>query len=427
MKHDIVSIRQWLTQQRLPCYKLTQTDTASYEMFFVKGKLETVRRTDTRDLSLTVYVDHDQTTGSSTVQLYPSATEQELAEAVARAHARALLVFDEPYTQPVGGCEVYTDDGPLVGMDPVALAADIADVIASAPAPDATAVNALEIFVKDVATRVCNSCGVDKTQTKRTASFEYIPTCDGEGLSVELYQFDTIASLDKEALRDAVSAHMADVAARVKAVTPTEHPACAVLLPSHELRSLVRALTYDLSYGAAYNHSNLYQIGDDIQAGAVGDRLTVKACAQVPHSPAGAHFDADGTTLADRTLLREGVCVGRFGAHRMAQYLGEEATGQLPCVDVAAGTASQEQLRAQEYLQIVSMSGLQVDLFNDYIGGEVRLAYHVKGAQRIPVTGISISGKLREVLRTLRLSADCVTDGNYHGPAVARLDGMQIY
>ena len=73
------------------------------------------------------------------------------------------------------------------------------------------------------------------------------------------------------------------------------------------------------------------------------------------------------------------------------------------------------------------MSGLQVDFFNDYIGGEVRLAYYHDGEKLIPVTGISITGSLKQVLSSIRLSCETAADDGYTGPAKAILQDMKIF
>jgi PmbA protein len=79
------------------------------------------------------------------------------------------------------------------------------------------------------------------------------------------------------------------------------------------------------------------------------------------------------------------------------------------------------------YLEVVSMSGLQVDFYNDYIGGEVRLAYYHDGAKTIPVTGVSISGKLSQVLENIRFSSEMAVHGGYFCPAKAALQNMTIF
>ena len=73
------------------------------------------------------------------------------------------------------------------------------------------------------------------------------------------------------------------------------------------------------------------------------------------------------------------------------------------------------------------MSGLQVDTFNDYIGGEVRLAYYDDGESFRPVTGISITGKLSEVLSAIRFSQETGVYDGYNGPVKAILKGMQVF
>ena len=61
-------------------YKINLTAKESYECFYVKGRLETVRCTETCDKVVTVYVDHDGFKGDSQFYVYPSTTGEELAE-----------------------------------------------------------------------------------------------------------------------------------------------------------------------------------------------------------------------------------------------------------------------------------------------------------------------------------------------------------
>jgi len=73
------------------------------------------------------------------------------------------------------------------------------------------------------------------------------------------------------------------------------------------------------------------------------------------------------------------------------------------------------------------MSGLQVDFYSDYIGGEVRLAYYHAGGKVVPVTGISISGKLSQVLESIRFSMETTVAGGYNGPKMALVQDMKIF
>lgn len=73
------------------------------------------------------------------------------------------------------------------------------------------------------------------------------------------------------------------------------------------------------------------------------------------------------------------------------------------------------------------MSGLQVDFFNDYIGGEIRLAIYHDGKKTVPVTGISISAPVSQVLNQIRLSSKLAVHDGYVGPEKAILPQMNIF
>ena len=52
-------------------WRVTESATKSYELFFVHEVLETVRSTDTVDTEVTVYVEHDGSLGDSGFNVSP--------------------------------------------------------------------------------------------------------------------------------------------------------------------------------------------------------------------------------------------------------------------------------------------------------------------------------------------------------------------
>ena len=78
--------------ERISDYKINLRSKESYELFFVKGELETLRCTDTCDKEVTVYVDHGDCKGDAQFFVYPSTTDDQLAEKireVVKGHAGA--------------------------------------------------------------------------------------------------------------------------------------------------------------------------------------------------------------------------------------------------------------------------------------------------------------------------------------------------
>lgn len=409
---------------RVSGYKFNIHKKESFELFFVKGRLETVRSTDTCDREVTVYVDHDGFRGDAQFFIYPSTTAEQLRALIDEAVGKALLIDNQAYELPEKQTGSYTVESNFADYAPGQLAGLIAEAVFSANDIPNASLNSVEIFLNRHTETVLNSRGLDKTQVRYDAMVEAIPTYNGEKQSVELYQQYNFSTMDSEAIRAEIAGKLAAVKARYEAVTPKQPLDCPVVLNRQELSELFGSIAQDLNYASVYAHANLFRKGQPIQKAPTGDPIGITMTGQIPGSVRSARFDSDGLSLGSIRLVEEGQAVNYYGSNRYGQYLGETPTGSLPCLAADPGTAGTPQ---GAYLEVISMSGLQVDLYNDYIGGEIRLAYYHQGGQVLPVTGISISGCLSQVLNTIRLSSDTAVYRGYQGPAQAILSQMKIF
>ena len=423
----MTDVKKILESSGLDGWRVNETATQSYELFFVHQKLETVRATDTVTAAVTVYADHDGKKGDSSFSLTPAMDETEIRQKIAAAVSRAQLVRNEPYTLPEAAELDQTMASNMWQEDPKALGQRIAQAVFAADTLPGGSINACEIFLYRDTVRVQNSRGVDKTQRQCRVMIEAIPTFTEGEESVELYEDYRFTEFDPARVTAEIARRMAEARDRFQAKKPQTPMTINVLLRPQEIRELLEELTYDLNYASVYMHSNLHKIGDDLQQGGPGDKLTVTMKAQVPGSERSSCFDTDGGAFTDACVIKDGVAVQNYGGSRFGQYLGvEKPTGDLPCLRLETGSLSEKEMKAQPYLECASLSGLQLDLYNDYIGGEIRLAYYFDGEKTVPVTGISMSGKLSQALSSLRLSNSPVTDGSYEGPSLLLMPGVAI-
>ncbi|MGN0976482.1 MAG: metallopeptidase TldD-related protein [Faecousia sp.] len=409
---------------RVSDYKINIHQKESYELFFVKGKLETLRRTDTCDKEVTVYADHGGCKGDAQFYVYPSTTEEQLKDLITEAVDKALLIENQHYTLPAGETGDYVVESNFADYSPADLAARIAQAVFGANGIANASLNAVEIFLNKHTETVCNSRGLRKTQQRHDAMVEAIPTYNGEKQSVELYEQYNFSTFEEAAIRQEIAEKLAQVKARYEAVTPGFPLEGPCVLHAQEVGSLMRSIAENLNNSAVYSHTNLFQKGDAIQKHRSGDPIGITMAGQAPGSVRSAKFDSDGLSLGSIRLVEDGKAVNYYGSNRYSQYLKEVPTGTLPCCLVDPGTAKMPEGNC---LEVMSMSGLQVDFYNDYIGGEVRLAYYHTEGKVIPVTGISISGKLSQVLDHIRLSPEVTTHGGYRGPEMAVLSDMKIF
>ena len=426
MKNRIELLKKLLGENKeVSDYKINFVGTESSELFFVGKKLETARATDVCDILVTVYKDHDGKKGESAFSVYESMTEADLKEKIAAAVTRAKLVSNEPYDIVSGKIAQRDVPSNFSDYEPKELAALIAKAVQKADLLVSGAINALEIFVYRHETKVLNSKGVDVTEIKYDAMIEAIPTWNENGESVELYEAYRFTEFDEAEIIAEINEKMRDVRDRRHAAKLVEKIEADVVLNMQEAGELFSELAGDLNYASVYSHLNLHKLGEDLQHGD-GDKITITMKGEMKGSDYSAAFDSDGFELADKTIVENGKVTGYYGMNRFAAYLGEKPTGNLRCVGVNAGTLSDDELEKTTYLECISLSGLQLDLYNDYIGGEIRLAYLHKDGKTIPVTGISMSGRLSNVLSSIRLSDKVKVRRNYGGPYKVLLKGMEI-
>lgn len=420
-------IRHLESHTGISAYKINQNRTESYELFFVRGELETVRNTDNTDLEVTVYVDHGDCRGHAQFFVYPSTTEEELDRLIDEAAAKALLIDNPAYELPGAETGEYTVETNFSGWDAAEACARIANTVFSANTLAVTSLNAVEIFLNRITETVVNSNGLHKQQHRHTAMVEAIPTATEGGESVELYEQYNFSDLNEEALYEEIARKLTQAKDRHDARRLEVTGVNRVILNAQELMELFWNFADDLDYGAVYNHHNLFKKGDALQSDPRGDRLGITLAASLPGCAASRTFDRDGMTLSDKRIIDGGTAVSYHGSNRFGQYLNETPSGMLPILKLDAGTATEADLTAAPYLEIVSMSGIQTDFYSDYVGGEIRLAYWHDGQSIRPVTGVSISGKLSDVLNHIRFSETCTVYGNYAGPEKAIIEGMNIF
>ncbi len=420
---DIVKLLK--ENENITDFKVNSLFTESYESFYVRGKLETVRATSTEDATVTVYVDGDGVKGDSSFSVYASMTEEEVAEKIEAAAKRARLVKNKPYDIPSGDKLDVAIKSSLEGSEMSELAKEIAMAVEKADCYQNGSINALEIFIYKEKSSVVNSRGVDKSQVKYRAMIEAIPTWTENGESVELYEAYHFTEFNADEITAEIDARMREVRDR-QVAKKTEPCTANVLLPAREVSHLIGEITDSLNFVTVYSHANVFSKGDAIQKARTGDVINVTMCHEIEGSRFSAIFDGDGVTLKDKKVIEDGVAKAYYGSHRFGSYLGEDITGDLRCVKLEKGTLTDEEIAKEPYFECVSLSGLQLDLYNDYIGGEIRLAYYFDGEKKIPVTGISMSGKLSDVLNSIRLAEKTTVKDNYQGPEVALLKGMNI-
>ena len=377
--------------KKLDGFKVNTNLIETSELFFVHKKLETVRHTKTSNVKATVYVNHDDFFGQADFTVYASNTEDEIKAKIEMGYQNALLVNNKPFTLPSGDVKEFKSDSNFNNYSLNELASLISEAVFKADNYLDGGINALEIFVTKKNVIVENSTGLKKTQVLYDTMIEAIPTWNGNDESVELYEQYHVGYLNPEEITKEIKNKMEEVHARFEAKKPDSKLKGNIILRPHEISEILDTIITNANYGYIYTHQNLYNVGDKIQNSDSCDKLNIKILGNLKGSVSSSFFDIDGIDLESQDIIKDGVIVNGYGSNKVCQYMNKPVTGMLPCTELLEGSFSKKELYKEPYLECVSLSGIQLDQYNDYIGGEIRLGYYFDGNKKYPVTGISFS------------------------------------
>lgn len=400
-------------------WRIEAITSQSEQAFFVKGKLETNRLVETMKYYVTVYVRDNGTIGQSSFLVSHKISSSELKKQITEAIAAASYVHNQDYSL-VEGNEKKNFKAKGFEVDAKTIFAEISAAYNSVSTPNCK-FNAVEIFVNNDTYQILNSKGVNYKKTTNELQIEAIPSYDGKE-KVELYKFFEYTKYDINKIKEDAIKALEDVKVRYEATKLENVKSIDVILRSEDIKGFIGNFVYDYSYQAVYSHSSPKNIGESVQGENPLNKLTVSLDKE---SKCDA-FDADGVLLKEVKVIEDGILINNFGPNQYAKYLNATPTGYLSCVKIKPGKKDYKTLTKEPYLEIVALSGIQVETDSDYIGGEVRLALYYDGEKVTPVSGFSFSGSIKMALDNMEFSKEKEDIKNYNGPKYLKIKNMQI-
>ncbi len=419
-----------LNNSEVDNYLIKEVEANTNEAYYVLQKLETARETKVIEYQVTVFKEFkngdDSFLGSSSFNVPYKLTATQLGKKIDEALYSASFVKNKAYDLPIGDEKKHNFKQKKITDNPYKLLDDIAQIFISVSKPNHK-FNSLEVFYKETTTRIVTSKGIDYKKTIYGLEVEAIPSYNGHkpedfvNQKVELYKYLRYTTADLELIKkDAIQA-LDDVKARYEAGKLPFSGSVDVIIRDEEIRDLCGSLIGNYSYAGIYNGSTDKKLGDEIQKGE-GEKLTIG----FDLLNSADRFDNDGIILKPVEVIKDGVLNSYYGDNRFAQYLGLEPTGNLRSLKVKTGKNSVEEIMSGKYLEIISLSGIQIDIYSNYIGGEVRLANYHDGEKVIPVSGFSFSGHLLDALSNIKISKDSTSKLGYSGPKFIRLPNLEV-
>jgi len=420
----IKKIIDQLNASKATDWKLTETIVDSQEYFFVKNKMDIGRAKKVHHFEATVYVDFTEGSekyrGSSSLSLSPLLNTNELTEAIEGAVFAASFVKNPWY--PIA--EAYSKVFPFQKIDLKKLEKETLAAIINAQSHTKAWINSSELFVSEIQTRILNSNGLDCSYCKYQTYLETIVSAAGKE-EVELYDDYQLSIPDSVLIGNRISELLKLVTERSLAQPTPSLKEIPVLLTGEPAKEFLRYYLEQANAKMKYDKMSEAEIGKAVQGNQSGDSISLDIVSQLDNSYYGAPVDDDGFLIHSQRIIENGLLKNFWGDLRYSYYLGVELTGSAENFKVCPGKASVEELRNQPHLEVSHFSAVDADMTTGDFGGEIRLGWYYDGNKRIPVSGGSVTGNIREI-SSMKLSKDVHLEGDFFGPTSILIEGFNI-
>ena len=413
-----------LRQAGIAEYTVCRHTERSAELFFVKKQLDTRRIKDVEKYYVTVYrtaeKDGKPLRASTNETLLASMSDEEILSALKSAYFAAQFAMNPGYALPEPTCAPLVEQhGPLAEDAPEQSAGVLAEALFAADRAEGAFLNSAEIFVVQSRYHVAASTGTDVSWTQARAEGEYVVQAT-EPEDVEMHRQFAFDTLEPEALKRQVGEALRFVRDRAGAQRILKSGSYDVILTGENAETLLEFYSARSSAQMIFPGYSAWQVGEDVQPEASGERISITLRATAPYS-------AEGIPMKDLPLLQDGRLMQVHGPTRFCRYLGAEPTGEyrkFSCDN--PGTLSFAEMQQRPCLWAVTFSDFQTDFFSGHFGGELRLGYLMTDGKLIPVTGGSINGSILEAQKDLCFSTDRFTSATYAGPYAVRLKNVRV-
>ncbi len=414
-------------------WKIIGKEIQAEELFFIKNNLDMNRSKTVKHIYLTIYHDFKEDRnyrGSVSVRLHPTYSTKEVEDVINKCLLSIKHVRNEPYPLPKPAeSSVRIPESRFVSKPIEDWLKPLSESLFQEDTFKNGCINSAELFLNREQTRILNSEGIDVSWSSYNGTLEVITEWNGGDEDVELYKLVHFSDFFTDNFPDIVKNQLTLCQDRSTA-KPTPPMNAPVLLSGEPVQEL---LSYYLSQASAenvYNQISLAKPGESIQGEKItGDKINIHLEPYLENSIGSSAWDMDGFSLKPVSIIENGILKKYWGPLRFTHYLDSPPTGRVPNIVVSPGKQPVDEIRRDEYLEILSFSDFQCDPLTGDFGGEIRLAYYSpekSGNNRYPVTGGSISGNIKNVQHELILSKETRVMDNFKGPEMIKLLNVSI-
>ena len=422
----IEQIKELLEKSGAFAWRITQTKTKRWEFYFIRHDLDQNRSADIENYQITVFVKSDdgKGVGSASAEMGPDETPEYVELTIKDLLFQASLIKDAYYELKAPAALPESEE---TDVDLNRISADFMDTVKKLPETDEVFMNSYEIFVSDVKRRIVTSTGIDVTEKYPVSLLETVVNARNSEHEIEFYKlYDSGTCMKKDLTADLGKTFEYGPARLSAGKTPSLGKA-DVLFSGEDAVRIYEYFKDGLDCAFIHMKYSSFKKGEPIAEDITGDKVTLKTLKFLDGSSMNMLTDPEGTPIEDRTLMEEDIPKSFHGGTKFSYYLGEKNTFIPGNYEVSGGKNTAEELKKGPVLECVFFSDFQVDTMSGDLFGEIRLAFmHEADGSVRPVTGGSISGNMKEFVKSMKMSTDRSRYDNALIPSYTRLSDVTV-
>lgn len=409
---------------------ITEGQSTSKELFFVKDKLDMNRGTDIHEFAVRVFVDFEEDSkhyrGDSDVILSPLDSVEEMTKKLEQATFSAKFVKNNWYPLPVNTVTEYPKMKRLENVKELNQNYDELHHVFYQDYGYSSKVNSCEVFAIEGTNRVVTSRGCDCTYPKNEFMFEIVTDCNEGEEPVEIFNGYYLTQMDLKEIEKITKKQLMETEGRSKAVSNKTLSNMRVILSGDAVEEFFQFYLEQASDVMVYTNISKAKIGQQFQSKNAKEPITITMKPNLETSIHARPVDIEGTILKEYELMHEGEIKALRTTAKFSHYLGIDHVGSVSTFEVSGGKVSLEEYKTQDYLEILTFSSFISDEITGDFGGEFRLAKLVQGGKETFVTGGAISENVFKIQDELRFSCEQVIRQHSITPSAIILDGVTV-
>lgn len=424
-------IKAILDKFNLDDYKVVENKTVSEERFFIKNYLDMIRSKDVQHFKITVYKDFEDDgkkyRGSSTFDVHPTNSDKEIQKLIEDNYFAASFVKNEYYELPAK-CEEKANainsrfsELPLCDWMP-----KLSEALFKEDKEKDGGINSAEIFLNKEYRRIINSKGTDVSYEIYSGMIEFITYWKAEE-EIELYKMLTFSDYKPEYIEESVKEMLNLSKARAEAKNTIASGKYKVILKNDPVKEVLSYYVYHSDAEAVYKKISTLKAKQAVQGEEVnGDFINLDLDPCLENSIYSAPYDSDGVALKKANIIENGILNSYHGDFRHSYYLNTKTTGSINNAVIKGGSKTINEMENEPYVELISFSDFQLDQMTGDFGGEIRLGFYFDGEKKIPITGGSLSGNIKDIQSNMYLSKEVKDYGGFIGPKAIEMFNVSI-